>query len=285
VGHALRAAGVDAILLKGPVISTWLYDAGEQRGYLDADLLVAPSRIPAAEAVLARIGFALKDPEGERDSLISGPHAQTWSRTDGAIVDLHHSLPGEVLAEGVVWPALWKRSLPMVLAGTHVQVLDPGARALLVALHAMHHGVAAGQPLEDLRRAVARLPHGVWADAADLAGELMALPQFATGLELLPEGRPIVAGLGLPSGERLNALDGQPLTTGYERLMHTRGLRPRAALVRKELAPSVAFMHWWAPWSRRSRVALAAAYAYRTAWLAAHAVPAWRAWRRGRGGR
>ncbi|MDX6664460.1 MAG: putative nucleotidyltransferase, partial [Solirubrobacteraceae bacterium] len=38
---AMSAAGVPVVLLKGPAIAQWLYDPCEQRGYSDADLLVA----------------------------------------------------------------------------------------------------------------------------------------------------------------------------------------------------------------------------------------------------
>jgi hypothetical protein len=56
----------------------------------------------------------------------------------------------------------------------------------------------------------------------------------------------------------------------------------RVRLLREEIFPTRAFMHWWAPWSRGSGARLAAAYVYRTGWLAVHAIPGYLAWRRAR---
>ncbi|MEO6714059.1 MAG: nucleotidyltransferase family protein, partial [Mycobacteriales bacterium] len=42
VVRALRAEGVEPILLKGPSFARLLYSSSELRPYVDADLLVAP---------------------------------------------------------------------------------------------------------------------------------------------------------------------------------------------------------------------------------------------------
>lgn len=281
--HALAVAGVDVLLLKGPALTRWLYEPEEERGYADADLLVAPSAVPAAESVLAGLGYALRDPEGEVRGLVSGPHAQTWWRpSDGALVDLHHTLPGEVLAEDVVWPVLWRRSETLALGEGEVRVLDEPSRSVLVALHAAHHGPGNPGPLEDLRRAAIRASDATWAEAALLAQSIMALPRFAEGLALLPEGRQVAQHLRLPSSEMLWVLEREQLASGYERLARAGGARQRIALLTREVFPPPEFMRWWAPWARRSRRALSVAYLYRIGWLAWHAGPGWRAWRRAR---
>jgi hypothetical protein len=285
VARALADAGVDALLLKGPAIVWWLYDRGEERGYLDVDMLVAPATIPDAERVLTQLGFVLKDPEGEALRTVSGPHARTWWRaSDRAIVDLHHTLPGDVDAEDVVWPVLWRRSETLTIAGAEVRILDEPSRALLVAIHAAHHGPGVKTPLEDLRRAATRVPDEVWEDAAGLAAAVMGLSQFSEGLALVPEAALVAERINVPSAEVLEMLERERLASGFERLAKTRGARARAALLRREAFPPVEFMQWWAPWSRGGRWRLGPAYAYRLGYLAAHAGPGWRAWRRGRAG-
>jgi hypothetical protein len=277
--RALRRAGVRVLLLKGPALTRWLYDRGEERGYLDADLMVEPERIRGAERVLTSLGYALGDPEAERWGL-SGAHAQTWLRpADGALIDLHHKLPAVAVPGGVVWPVLWERCVTMSIGGEDVPVLDETSRTLMVALHAFHHGVEIDRPAEDLRRAVERVPESVWADAAVIAESIMALPQFAGGLALAAEGERLARRINVPSGERILALESDPLALGFERLAATRGFRPRMVMLRREAFPSAAFMHWWTPWASGSRGLLVLAYAYRIGWLATHAGPGWRAWR------
>lgn len=283
---ALRRDGVDTLLLKGPVLAEWLYDRGEFRPYGDADLLVAGPDRDRAEGVLTRLGYRLRDPEGEL-RLISGPHAQAWSReSDRATIDLHHTLPGEVLAEGVVWPTLWERATRMDLVGVSVPVLDLPSRAVMVALHAFHHSVvdtmAQETPLEDLTRATERAPLSVWTEAVSVAEAIMALPQFAAGLRLVPAGTRLAQQLNLPSGDVLEDLGDHALAAGFERLANAPDTRTRMAIIRREVFPPVSFMHWWAPWSRGSRARLAAGYVYRGGWLMVHGVSGYRAWRRAR---
>lgn len=276
---ALERRGVDVLLLKGPALTDWLYAGHELRPYADADLLVAPDRITDAEAVLADLGYVLRDPEGEK-RLVSGPHAQLWWRPgDEAMIDLHRSLPGEVLAEAVVWPTLWGRAERMRVFDRDIAVLDPPSRALLVGLHAWHHGATMPQPLEDLERATAVVPEPVWAEAARVAEAVMALPQFAAGLRMTRAGTAIAHAIGLPSAETFTRLADDDLSLGLARLFAARGLRARAALARRELLPPREFMHWWAPWSRRSDRALVAAYIFRTGWLAAKLPAGLRDWR------
>jgi hypothetical protein len=280
---ALSRAGVEALLLKGPVLTRWLYDPGDERGYADADVLVAPGAITSAEAVLERLGYALKDREGEESRLISGPHAQTWWReSDGALVDLHHTLPGQVLAEDLVWNELSRRAVALPLGGGAVRALDEPSRAVLVALHAVHHGPDHPASMDDLRRAAVRVPDAIWKEAAGIAQAIVALPRFAEGLALLPESREVAARLRLPDSDVLAALERNNLASGWERLSRADGIGARVRLVWRELFPTPAFMHWWAPRARRSRLALAAAYVYRLGWLAVHVAPGWRAWRRTR---
>lgn len=281
--HALRAAGVEAVLLKGPAIARWLYDERESRPYSDADLLVAPETLTRAESVLVGIGYELRDPEGEA-RLVSGPHAQTWLRADdGATVDLHRTLPGEVLAETVVWPTLWARRAILRIAGTDVPILDEAARALMVAVHAAHHGTAHQWPLEDLRRAIAQVPEHTWDEAVRIAEQIMALPQLARGLRLLVEGAALAERLGLPDTQLLESVGDDALALGIARMSSMRGMRPRAAFAWRRAFPGSAFMHWWKPWSQRSRAHLAAAHGYRLGWLLLRAGPALAARRRRRG--
>ena len=52
VVRALKAVGVDSIVLKGPVLGRTLYDRAELRLYADSDLLVAPHNSEAASSAL-----------------------------------------------------------------------------------------------------------------------------------------------------------------------------------------------------------------------------------------
>lgn len=283
VTRAFQRAGVESLLLKGPSIANWLYD-GRSRGYRDTDLLVDPDRLDDARAALSRLGFqptfgGLPHPGMER------PPAAAWRRGP-FFVDLHETLPGARASREAVWTVLHKGAKELPVGGMNVQVLDEPARLVHIALHAAHHGPGVAQPLRDLRAALVRFGPGEWGQARRVAEALDAVPAFAIGLSLLPEGREVCVQLGLepsPSPEwLLRALGGIPVAEGLERLRTAPGMRQRAKILLAELFPSAEFMRWWSPFARRSRRGLAAAYLWRLAFLTVRAPGGIRAWRRAR---
>ena len=290
VVSALEKAGVRTLLLKGPALVDLLYDDGTPRTYLDCDLLVPPEDHDRAAALLVSLGF---ERDSEADHLVPqfGPlHADPFSRAeDGAQVDLHRALSGLRMGGSDVWGAVGASAQSMMVGGTPVSVPRPAALALIVALHAAHHGSEVEQPLEDLSRAVDRVPLDTWREAVDLADRLHAIPPLANGLRMLPAGLELAERLRLPSAELIHsALDetsGAGVALGFERLAERRGLVPKAALVFEEIFPSPRFMRWWTPLARRGRAGLLLAYPWRVLYLLREAGPGIRAWRRSRSAR
>jgi hypothetical protein len=273
---AFEAADVDAVLLKGPSIATWLYEDPALRGYADSDLLVDPDRIAAARATLTELGFRPEFGPLPHPGMESPP-SQPWHR-EGFAVDLHETLPGVAADPRAAWRVLRSGATEQSVGRRTVRVLGEPARLAHVALHAGHHGPLAGQPLEDLRRALAVAGQDSWRSALEVAERMEATACFAAGLGLLPDGRRLLARLGVdPSAEAAGPAD-VPVEAGLARLRTTPGLGPKATLLRGELLPSPEFMRWWSPLARRSRRGLIAAYAWRWAYLAWHAL---RVWRRG----
>lgn len=98
-------AGVEVLLLKGRSIASWLYAERELRTYSDCDVLIAPSAVEAAEAVLASLGFTpLFDDRGM--PAWWREHATTWSDGERLTVDLHRTLPGVGVNAATTWGAL-----------------------------------------------------------------------------------------------------------------------------------------------------------------------------------
>jgi hypothetical protein len=279
VVRALSAVRIDSILLKGPVLGRTLYDRAELRPYADSDLLVAPHDSEAASSALAALGF-----EPEPADLLPGDpplYARSWRR-DGAIVELHHTLVGAAVSPGKLWAVLVTRTEPMELRGSEIAILDEPARALHVALHAAQHGKAWARPLEDLRRALERIPEESWQRATTLADRLAATEAFAAGLRLRSEGRVLAASLGLSEvasiGVALRASSAPAAAKGLERFTRIPGGRRKAALLIHKLFPAPAFMRAWSPLARRGRLGLCAAYAWRPLWLGGKLASGLRAW-------
>src|SRR5262249_13735929 len=195
--RAPEASSIPSIPLKGPAIATWLYPRGENRFYVDTDLLVRRGDWRRAMAVLGSLGFAddlgpLAHPRMESAA------GHPWSRAaDGAAVDLHCSLYGVEAAPEAVWEAFAADAVSGRVGGAAVAMPSHPARLLHIALHAVQHGGGTyPQPMRDLALAVSRAPEDEWREAAALAGRLRAGPAFATGLRLLPEGAELAEAIG-----------------------------------------------------------------------------------------
>lgn len=275
--------GIDSILLKGPAISSWLYQDGTSRPYGDADLLVSPGDWRSAQSLLRELGF-IKD-LGPLDHPGMGSHeGEAWVR-GGENIDLHCAIWGLGAEPDQVWKKLSRGTETIEVAGAAMRVLAPEARTLLLATHAAKHGD--GWAVTDLERGLQQLPGDLWSKAAALASELDAVPTFVGGLHLVAGGSSLVGRLGLPdvpSPEATLRVWRVPMALGLEQLSHTAGLPAKLGVICTELFPTPAFLRWWTPMARRGGLGLALAYAWRFAWVVRHALPAIRAWRRARRG-
>ncbi len=285
VASALKVAGVRCILLKGLAVERWLYQDGS-RTYKDTDLLVDPVSVGAAESVLQDLGF--EHPPRDDIPLDRPWHAHAWHRRDGVgSIDLHRTLIGVGVSAEELWQILSAHTEVIRVADTDVEILDPSARALHVALHAAQDGARRGTARDDLIRALEQLSPDLWIEAADLAVRLRAVPAFVAGLSLVPAGAELATRLSLPHHEAsvetsLRAQAAPSVALGFDWLVNTPGLRRKLLLVTHKLFPSAAFMRAWSPVARRGPLFLVLAYLWRLVWLCGSTPRALRAWRRAR---
>jgi hypothetical protein len=264
-------AGIESVVLKGPVLAAWLYP-GEVRPYGDADLLVPPERWGKAVAALEREGFS------NRLGPMAHPRMESFNSTaflrGEENLDLHCAIHGLEADPAAIWSSFSAGSASQEIGDATLRVPDRPALLLHVALHAAHHTEA--KPLEDLRRALAIADEELWKAAWALAGELGGAPVFATGLRRLPEGAALANRLGIGADVRSPRHDIRhdrvPTAEGIDELLAP-GLSfaERARTVCRELLPRPEFMRWWLPLARRGRLGLALSYPWRWIWLAWHA--------------
>jgi hypothetical protein len=284
--RAFEAEGIESLLLKGASVARWLYDNEEPRGYADCDLLVGPRDLDAAENVLVRLRF---EPEVDRTEMPDWwqEHAIGWLRPDdGAVLDLHRTLPGVGVDPEQLWLTLAAYREPLAVGGTEAQTLTIPGRAFMLALHAGHHGTGWGRFLDDLERGISVTDLATWRAAAELAALLEATAAFATGLRLVERGHAIASELRLPTDESvdlaLKASTPPPIALGFDQLARASGWRERLTILRHKFFPPVTFMKRWSPLARRGRLGLLRAYAQRGAWLLRNAPAGFRAWRSAR---
>lgn len=278
---AFHRAGCRAILLKGPTLQRALYDDSTRRDYRDTDLLVAPSDLARCGMVLRELGFALVMDHRDH-AAVTEPHAQEWRRTTpAAAVDLHWRIPGVATTDEVAWALLSARATTIGIGGARGEALDLPGIALLVALHAAHHGLTHPRPLRDLDRALERVGVADWRAAGRLAAELDASEALAAGLGLNGAGRELAAELRLAPvsspRRRILASSQPPASLGLLRILEAPTARGRAVAAARELVPSPDLIRSKSSLGRRGAAGLTAAYLARAlarAWRLPSAVRA-----------
>ncbi len=262
----LEAAGIDVLLIKGPVSAARLYpEAPDARNYCDVDLLVAPHQFAYAQATLARSGYVSAS-VGMRPSELDEREVTWWCPGDTRLaIDLHRSLAW-VGDPSALWSTLWRDRTSMKLQGTDVQIPDTAGSALIVGLHASRAG-STRKPFRDLARAVAVFDGDQWRQAIETARKCDALTGLALGLDTVPESRPLLARFDLPTAApaamRMHSYGTSSAGVSFERLLEARGRRTRHFADRA--LPSVAHMHKVWPASKSGRSALVRAHGARWA--------------------
>jgi hypothetical protein len=227
-----QAAGIDAVLLKGPTTAEWLYPHAV-RGYVDTDLLVDPARVLDAADVLRALGF-------DYVKVHVAEHSHPWVRlSDGAEVDLHVTLWGPHLTPFQVWEAIQEWLEVRHIGTVAVRTPNLAARALLVVLHAaQHRDDGKTRPRADLRRALEAAPASIWPQVDELAYKLRVLTETGEGLMLEPEGRQLVERLPLIHAAAFGRSEHAPLAIGFQRLSSTPGpLRKLGVILRALTRP------------------------------------------------
>jgi hypothetical protein len=147
LGQALRqcaAAGVDVIVLKGPVLAESVYPDPALRPFSDLDLLVRPADRFRMDAMLRDLGHRRVADEHSWDFDIAYDGATLYETAAGVRIDLHWALLTE---PRFVWNAdeaeIWERSVAITVAGQPARGLGGEDLLLYLAAHlAVHHTLA-----------------------------------------------------------------------------------------------------------------------------------------------
>ena len=211
VFNAFDAAGVDALLLKGPVLARVLYGPTEHRGYVDVDVLVAPNQFRWREADTGRhrvhqparaagsrrdrAGPGCRDLGPDRARARRGPDDRPPPEADR----LRSSTAGRV-GRDVTAPHLDRARRP---PSSDASTGNPRP-----SRSSARRAARRGHPAARWRtssEAIERWPPDVWRGADQLALELQATATFAAGLRQLPQGVEL-ARRSPPAGDRRSAM-------------------------------------------------------------------------------
>src|SRR6266508_3949777 len=136
--NALAAAGIPAIVLKGPAIAIAAYGDCSRRTFADVDLLLHRSDLMAARDLLVTRGFAPDFSSEMVGALVNGQHALEFSDSRSR-VELHWSLLSRHLSFDLDPEELWDRAVEIECAGTRLMALAPHHLFLYLCAHGAKH--------------------------------------------------------------------------------------------------------------------------------------------------
>ena len=241
----LTAAGIDNILLKGPVTARRLYpDRPDLRTYTDVDLLVRVDRFNAAQDVL-RLGGYRWLLAGVRDGEFPW-HETAWKAPGSAdlALDLHRGFAG-VPDPSAFFDDLWASRERLELSGVAVDIPSISGTALILALHAAAPG-RGRKPLADIIRAQEVFPIDVWRGGAALAHRCDADPACRAGLGLLPGGLELADEIGIggevTADRWLGGRQFDRVSVNLAAALGQPGIRASIVYAVRHLLPSPAFL-------------------------------------------
>jgi hypothetical protein len=169
--HALGAAGVDVIVLKGTAFAITTYGDMGLRHMRDCDLLVRPGQVGRAVRACAPLGWAPREALPQSYAR----HSQEIDLRDanGAYIDLHWHIAQWLVPPDDPWNGedqYWARSVPIDVAGARARALDPTDAVLHSIVHGARHGWRdAPQWVPDVVMITRSQPELEWDRIADIA--------------------------------------------------------------------------------------------------------------------
>jgi hypothetical protein len=170
--RSFSAAGIAMLPHKGPMLAQAAYGDLAMREFADLDILIHPSDLPRALAILADLGYRVSDSL----AWLSPPALMRWTcemsyiSPRGVAVDLHWRLTPSHYPVQLDPEVLWRSRTTVGIAGSELPTLLPAAQLLLLAVHGAKHCWEAIGWLADVAWLTAAHPEA-WQGALELADE------------------------------------------------------------------------------------------------------------------
>lgn len=193
----LDAAGVRALVYKGPALAVQTTSTWRGRGSADVDILIDPHTTTTAHDALLRAGLTRRDGLAEPPSrMLKYRDCERAYTGLPATIDLHWRVEATPSSLGIPFATLWSRRESLDVGGLRVPCPSRVDALLMTAVHGTKERWARGRWILDAVRQVEQLEPAAWArahQAADRAGCSRTLDIMLGVVE--------VAGGHLPAGQ------------------------------------------------------------------------------------
>ncbi|HKR13116.1 MAG TPA: nucleotidyltransferase family protein [Pyrinomonadaceae bacterium] len=136
------AAGIEAILYKGPLLSLIAYDDLALRRFVDLDVIVKRQDVLRARDLLLADNYTLSKPltNAQQEFLLRTQHNLQFTKDKRQlIVELHWEVAPHLFASTVQGDALWSNLVPFELNGTTVKTFSADDLLFSLCVHGSRH--------------------------------------------------------------------------------------------------------------------------------------------------
>ncbi len=179
-----QRAGIEALLVKGPLISVLAYGDPAIRSYVDLDLLVRHRDILPATQQMVAMGFTAKVPEGAiQAGKVPGEYVFRRPGTQ-SVIELHTERTLRYYPRFMPIEDLYARQVRVAIDGRDVPVLSLEDELVSDCIHGAKHFWERLIWIADITSLIARHPELDWSKACQAARDAGAECVLRTGLQL-----------------------------------------------------------------------------------------------------
>ena len=188
---ALKAAAIDVIPLKGPLLAHLVYGDATIRACRDLDFLVRPVDVDRTVAVLGELGYhpdsETPDLTARQRSAVDVLHGQAllWRPGARAAIEPHWALVPGNLRLAIDHEGIWRRSRLTAFQGREIRAMAPEDLVLAIVIHGGKDEWSRLQSVTDLARAIVRFDALDWSLVLARAERQRCLRMLLTGMRLV----------------------------------------------------------------------------------------------------
>ena len=137
-----RAAGIETIPYKGPVLALFAYGDLALRRFVDLDIIVKKSDVPRARDLLLAEGYTPTKSltRAQQDLLLRTQHNLQFARDERRLLlELHWEVAPHLFASSVQENELWRHLETINVSGTEMKTLSAGDLLFSLCVHGSRH--------------------------------------------------------------------------------------------------------------------------------------------------
>jgi hypothetical protein len=138
----LESRGMAALAYKGPVLAEQLYGDVAQRQFSDLDVLVHQANVPQVASLLRELGYdcGIKLSQRQERAYLASGYEYTFDRGEQRnLLEIQWQVLPRFYAVDFDMDGIFRRAVPVKLAGRAVKTLGPEDLLMVLCVHAAKH--------------------------------------------------------------------------------------------------------------------------------------------------